>query len=569
MQKIESELNKKEKISAIITDLDGTLWSGTLAEKEKITLNKDYYNFLISLYNKGIQLFVVSKNDEKDVQKAMDRLNLEKNKFTAIIANWEPKYLNVEKLIRQTQIRPETVIFIDDNPFERNEVEKKNQAIVCLDAKNWKILEKAKAIKNKENQQEEEIIERINRYKTAINAATLKEQYKEEDKKFLESLKREISIGEIGPENLDRFTRLLIVTHRINFNPDKFKDYNTTLNYLYNRINKGDKLFAVSTKENEVSLGLTGAFVVEIKEKKAIIPDATFSCGIIGRDFEQKSLLELTKILKNQGIKEIEIHVKLTSTNKRVKEILEELSFSIKEKKKDVEIFSVNTTNFKPKKNYEWIKVNADSPEMEYNGFPRVIEFFENKLKKIIKEKFKITNLGSAKGEVLGHLRKDEREKFYEFIKKMKIDYTKIDIEYIPEEKNIIANAENLKGVIENESQDLVIAIELLEHTESFWKVLNEMIRICKKEGYLFITVPSFNFPKHEYPIDLWRIGPQTLKSFFPKPYFKIVEFETEGNPAVPRGCMILVKKIQENSPEIKLPENGKINWETGITIFP
>jgi len=36
--------------------------------------------------------------------------------------------------------RPETVVFIDDNPLERNEVKNKVQQINCLDIKDWKML---------------------------------------------------------------------------------------------------------------------------------------------------------------------------------------------------------------------------------------------------------------------------------------------------------------------------------------------------------------------------------------------------------------------------------------------
>ena len=110
-----------DKITAIITDLDNTLWKEIIAEKQTAKLNKDYYNFLIDCYKKGIQLFIVSRNDKKDVLETLNKLNLNKNKFTMIIANWEPKYLNIERLIYQTQLRPETIAFVDDNVLERNE----------------------------------------------------------------------------------------------------------------------------------------------------------------------------------------------------------------------------------------------------------------------------------------------------------------------------------------------------------------------------------------------------------------------------------------------------------------
>ena len=113
---------KTDKIKAVITDLDNTLWSGILAEKQKLTLNKNYYEFLKYLYKIGIQIIVVSKNDQPDVLDTFKKLGIEQEFFTITVSNWDPKYLNIEKIINQANFRPDTVIFIDDNPFERTEV---------------------------------------------------------------------------------------------------------------------------------------------------------------------------------------------------------------------------------------------------------------------------------------------------------------------------------------------------------------------------------------------------------------------------------------------------------------
>lgn len=553
-----------KKITTIISDLDNTLWKGIIAEKQKPKLNKEYYEFLKSLHKKGIQIIIVSKNDENDVKKAFKTLKIDEKLFTVIITNWDPKYTNIERILQQTNIRPETVIFIDDSPFERTEVKTKLPKINCLDIVNWEALKNNSYLKEKKNQPKSEIQERINRYKTAISASKLKKGLGKESEKFLKSLKRELSIGEISGENLDRFTQLLVSTHRINFNPDKFKDYDKTLDYLYKQINKGYRLFAISTRENNVSLGLTGAIVVNIQKNKAFVEDGTFSCGIIGRDFEQKAILALIDILKKEKITKMEFSVTLTSTNKRVREIFGELGFKIKQKG----VYSVDIKDYKPKK-YDWIKLLSTPPEMKYTGHPSAIKFLNKFVMPVMEKNFKVVNLGSSQGEVIGHFDKSIRKEFYDFIGKLKIDFKKVDMEYYPEEKNIVANAEDLRKVFKDETQDLVMAIELLEHAEHFWKIINEMIRICKIKGYIFITIPSYHYPKHEYPIDLWRIGPKTLASFFPKPYFKIEKLEVKGSKETPIRTMILVKKLKKFRSEYDLPSNGKTDWRTGLTIFP
>lgn len=568
MDDFKEDVKKAEKITAIITDLDNTLWKGILAEKQNLKLNKDYYEFLKSLCKKGIQLFVVSKNDESDVLSSFRKLGIDKEIFTYVISNWDAKYLNIDKLITSSQLRPETVIFIDDNPLERNEVKAKISKVYCIDALNWEVLKEVIYLNKRKEQTASEITTRINRYRTSIISNELKSKYEEEDIDFYRSLKRELSMGLMDADNLNRFARLFVETHRINFNPEKFMVYDETLDYLYERLNKGDRLYAISTRENNISLGLTGCLVVHIEKDKAQLIDGTFSCGIIGRDFEQKAILHLIDILKKEGFRELEIFITLTSSNKRVREIFEHLGLHEKERKENELIYSINLRNYKPTKEYEWISVLKTPPELEYIGHPFVTNFFNENVKPLIKESFSIINLGAGKGEVWGHMEKEEREKFYNFLKEKKIRYTKIDVEYYPSEENIVANAENLGNIIKTESGDLVLALELLEHTEHFWKIINEMIRICKVGGYIFITVPSFYYPKHEYPIDLWRIGPETLKSFFDEPYFKIIKLVTEGKKETPRRSMILVKKLKKIEPNYEMPKEGKINWETGLTIF-
>src|SRR3989344_605559 len=170
------------KIKAIFTDLDNTLWNGILAEQQAVSLRKDYYNFLKEMHNKGILLFVVSQNDKKDVKGAFQQLDVDETLFTAVVANWDPKYLNVEKLIRTCELRPETVIFVDDNVFERNEAKTKIPAVYCIDQNEWPEVIKNKYVKKAKVQSVSEINTRINRYKTAIAAQENRGKFKEDAK---------------------------------------------------------------------------------------------------------------------------------------------------------------------------------------------------------------------------------------------------------------------------------------------------------------------------------------------------------------------------------------------------
>lgn len=561
------KLLSTKKIAVIITDLDNTLWNGILAEKQKLRLCKEYYKFLLQLQKKGVQLIVVSKNDQSAVDSAFQRLKIDKNAFTAVIANWDAKYLNIEKIITHTGFRPETVVFIDDNPLERVEVQTKIPLIYAVDARDWRILTEHPYLKKRKEQTLYERNTRMNRYRTALRMKSMQYQHPD-DPTYLKKLKRKISVGGVDPDNLDRFARLFIETHRINFNPEKFQNYEQMLDYLHDRLNRGDLLYAISTQEGGYDLGLTGALVVRLNKKRARITDGTYSCGIIGRDFEQKSLLVVIEKLIHLGMTYLDVDVTLTGTNVRVRECLSELNFKETKKNKQA-VYSLSLPNYKPPKSYSWVEVLTTSPQFDYMGHPAVIVFFENYVRPRIQKGWRMANLGSSKGEVLGLLQEDARHKFYVFLRSKKVHYVKIDKEYYPDEKNSVGDAEDLSTLLHNNSQNLVMAVELLEHTEHFWRVINEMIRVCKIGGYIFITCPSYNYPKHEYPIDLWRIGLKTLCLFFPKPFFTIIHKEAEGDTKTPRRSLILVKKNKVYTQKFYLPKNGKTNWNTGLTIFP
>lgn len=65
-----------------------------------------------------------------------------------------------------------------------------------------------------------------------------------------------------------------------------------------------------------------------------------------------------------------------------------------------------------------------------------------------------------------------------------------------------------------NESFDLVIASQVLEHTFKPWKVAKEIERVVKVNGEILIEVP-FNFQYHSPPYDFFRFTFTGLRSLF------------------------------------------------------
>ena len=61
----------------------------------------------------------------------------------------------------------------------------------------------------------------------------------------------------------------------------------------------------------------------------------------------------------------------------------------------------------------------------------------------------------------------------------------------------------------EDNSVDVCMSSSVFEHSEMFWLLFLETLRILKPGGLLYINVPS-NGHFHRYPVDCWRFYPDS-----------------------------------------------------------
>lgn len=62
---------------------------------------------------------------------------------------------------------------------------------------------------------------------------------------------------------------------------------------------------------------------------------------------------------------------------------------------------------------------------------------------------------------------------------------------------------------LESGSADIVLSSSCFEHSEMFWLVHLEILRILKPKGLFYLNVPS-NGAFHRYPVDCWRFYPDS-----------------------------------------------------------
>jgi FkbH-like protein len=122
-----------DAVKLVTVDLDDTIWRGVAAEGNSDGIYDRMEGWPIGmiealkfLKKRGMLLAIVSKNDETRIVQLWDQMmagRLGLDDFVAGRINWRPKAENLEEIIREVNVLPRSVVFIDDNPVERAAVQ--------------------------------------------------------------------------------------------------------------------------------------------------------------------------------------------------------------------------------------------------------------------------------------------------------------------------------------------------------------------------------------------------------------------------------------------------------------
>ncbi len=118
----------------LVLDLDNTLWGGVIGDDglEGIVIGQGsalgeaflaVQHYAKSLAQRGVILAVCSKNDEANARLAFEKhpeMLLRRSDISCFVANWDDKATNLRRIARELNIGIDSLVFLDDNPFERN-----------------------------------------------------------------------------------------------------------------------------------------------------------------------------------------------------------------------------------------------------------------------------------------------------------------------------------------------------------------------------------------------------------------------------------------------------------------
>lgn len=120
----------------LILDLDNTLWGGVVGDDgwEGIQVGQglgigkaftEFQQWVLRLKNRGVIIAICSKNDEDKAKEPFEKnpeMVLKLEDIAVFVANWENKVDNIRFIQQVLNIGFDSMVFLDDNPFERNMV---------------------------------------------------------------------------------------------------------------------------------------------------------------------------------------------------------------------------------------------------------------------------------------------------------------------------------------------------------------------------------------------------------------------------------------------------------------
>ena len=343
----------------LILDLDNTTWGGIIGDDgiENIEIGElgqgkaftQLQQWAKALKDRGIIIAVCSKNNE-DIAKGPflhhSEMVLRIEDISVFVANWDNKADNIRYIQSVLNIGFDAMVFIDDNPFEREMVKSHLPQVTVPDlpedpADYLTYLNTLNLFETVSYTAEDK--ERTKQYREEANRTIAKAKYVDE-KEFLISLNM---ISDVKPFDSFTIPRVAQLSQRSN-------QFNLrTIRYSEEDIKRisgdtGFVTFSFSLADKFGDHGLISAIILQQKSSKELFIDTwIMSCRVLKRGVEQFALSRLVNFAKDNNFELITGEYLPTPKNALVKDHYEELGF-IKSNGSDG-MWSLTIANYNPK----------------------------------------------------------------------------------------------------------------------------------------------------------------------------------------------------------------------------
>ena len=284
-----------KKIKCLVWDLDNTLWQGVLLEGDTLELRPGVAELLAELDRRGILLSIASRNEVGAARNELERLGLWEY-FLLPQINWSEKSASLAAIAKGLNLALDSFAFIDDQPYERAEVQDAHPQVRCYAPDDLPTLAERPEF-NPEFVTSDSAARR-QMYRLDLQRQDEESVFAGPREDFLRSLDMQFAIHPASRDDLQRAFELTVRTHQLN---------TTGRTYSYEELDvfrqSPDHLLLMAELSDRFGpYGKIGLALVEIKEDCWHIKLLLMSCRVVGRGVGTVLLHRLMEAAFKRGL---------------------------------------------------------------------------------------------------------------------------------------------------------------------------------------------------------------------------------------------------------------------------
>lgn len=325
----------------LILDLDNTVGGGIVGDDgwENIQVGhglgigkafSEFQQWVKKLKKRGIIIAVCSKNDEKKAKEPFEKnpeMVLKLDDIAVFVANWENKANNIHTIQSILNISFDSMVFLDDNPFERNMV-RENVAGVTVpelpeDPSDYLEFLYSQNLFETASYSEDDK-ERTKQYQVEAKRVSMQKSFTN-DADFLKSLDMVSVVKGFDKFNIPRVAQLSQRSNQFNLRTVRYTDAEIFA------IEKNDNYvtFSFTLKDKFGDNGLICVIILNKKNTETLFVDTWFmSCRVLKRGMENFALNTIVEWAKINGFKKIVGEYLPTAKNAMVEQHYPNLGFT-------------------------------------------------------------------------------------------------------------------------------------------------------------------------------------------------------------------------------------------------
>jgi FkbH-like protein len=265
-----------DAVKCLVTDLDNTLWSGTLLESDACRMRPGVRATLLALDGRGILLSVASANEPEDALRVLRAKRLDRF-FLHPQIGWGSKVQSVRTIADRLGVALDAMGFVDDEPYERERMRHQLPAVRVYDAADFRELplrpEFHTGALTSESRARREMYQRAEVREEARSGAGMSHAA------FLNHCETKMLLRRAEARDLDRILELLRRTHQLNatgvvFEPEVVASWLDDPEY---------RVFVAELRDRFVDYGRIGVAVCRRGERAWELVSFLLSCRVLAR----------------------------------------------------------------------------------------------------------------------------------------------------------------------------------------------------------------------------------------------------------------------------------------------